>query len=174
MTEAGYGALKALKAANPEMSHTEIVSAALIAMATNSAFQQPIQPKRIGKESLLILGGIVADAEAALTDTFRKIIRAKIDPVKKASLAEDVDTQLLQFKELRQTICREAGIPLSSSLTTDAAVAIEALREKKQETSLKYYQESYGNIIQLLERYRLDTFVPPEPPEQSLTTDFNP
>lgn len=161
MTDAGYGALKALKAANPEMSHTQIVSAALIAMAGQTAYMPPIQLRRIATEELLIMAGIVADAEAALKTTFRNIIRAKIDPAKKASLAEEIEMDLRKLRQLRRTICRIAGIPLNASYDLDANDLIEELTEKMESAS-SLIQIRYRTGIEILAAYTCS--VEEEPP----------
>ncbi len=144
------------------LSFKEILKVALRALHDKLAFLKPIRLKRLCSESLRTLAGIIAQIEKSANGILRQIILAKIDPVKKAELADKLDNEIAKFQTLRRTISREAGIPLTQSLTADAKLAIIALEEKKQETTEESHQISYSNIIELLKRYQLDTYEPDE------------
>jgi hypothetical protein len=159
--------------AETKMSFKAILKDALRAWHDKLAYLQPLHLKRLSSESLRTLGGRVAEIEQSANKILRKIILARIDPAKKAELADMLDDEIIKLQDLRRTMSREAGIPLTHRLTTDVVLAIGALNEKKQETSLKSDQESYDNVIQLLERYRLDTYEPPEPPKEAIEDNHN-
>ena len=148
--------------AETKLSFTAILRAALRAWHDKLAYLQPIRLKRLCSVSLRTLAGIVAEAEKCANQILRQIILARIDPVKKAELADKLDDEIVKLQSLRRTISREAGIPVTHSLTTDAKLAIVALEEKKQETTEKSVQDSYNNVIQVLKRYQLDTYELPE------------
>ena len=153
--------LYAIKA-ETQLSFKQILKAALRALHDKLAYLKPISLKRLCSESLRTLAGILAQIEKSANGILRQIILAKIDPVKKAELADKLDCEIIELQTLRRTISREAGIPLTQCLTTDAKLAIIALEEKKQETAEKSDQISYSNIIELLKRYQLDTYEPDE------------
>lgn len=151
--------------AETKMSFLDIIKHALRAWGEKLAFARPMYFRRLSRESLRIMTGLAADVENAIHKSIRKIMKTRIDPALKIEAVEELHNESSEWKKLRQIMSKEAGIPITPDITTDINLAIGALIEKKEESNHKSVQNSYDNVIQILERYRLETFDAPENPE---------
>lgn len=152
-TDAGFAALQAIEAANPEMTRTDIFSNALKLLAGHIAHLPPIQLSRLDKETLITLAGVAAKRGKTYKEIFRKIILAELDDEEKAKHVAALDTEIQKLRDDRLTLCRMAGMPISHDLTSNMVIAIGELMNLKKEKSQKSYQNAFDDAIQILSAF---------------------
>jgi hypothetical protein len=152
----GFAALRALEAEMPDQTRVQIVSNVLRAMAGQTALLTPIHLRRLSKDDLLLLAGQIADSEAMLKEILRKIIRARIDPVKKEELVDELLSEIKEQQELRRQVCRMTGIPISHDTNANVRITIKKLIEEKNATSSKSIQNAYEDAIQILSVFTVE------------------
>lgn len=157
--------------AETKMTFVAIIKAALRAWSDKLAFARPMYFRRLSRQSLRIMAGTAAEVEKAIDKSIMKIMRTRINPALKVEVIAEIQNEGNEWKQLRQLMYREAGIPISTTLSTDLDLAIGTLQMEKEASPIKQVQNSYENIIRLLERYRLETFEDPEDPNNPLSPD---
>jgi hypothetical protein len=161
-TEAGYAALLAIEAANPEMTRSQIFSNALQMLAGHIAYLPPIQLARLDKETLITMAGVPAKWEAKCKLIIRKITLAELDDEEKAKQVAALETELQHLRDERLILCRLASIPISHDLTTDMDLVIGTLMERQ--TTSKGFRAAIDNAIQVLSAYKVVPMAPPVAP----------
>lgn len=158
--------------AETKLTFLAIIKAALRAWHDKLAYMRPMYFRRLSRQSLRIMSGVTANVETAIHEIIITLVRARMNPAKIDGLIEELRDELDKFKELRRTISREAGIPVTSYLTnnfdmdnSDIDFCVEALMRKKMATTSKEIQNSYDKGIQHFERCRPETFDAPENPD---------
>jgi hypothetical protein len=83
--------------AETHLSFKQIMKVALRAFHDKLAFLKPTRLKRLCSESLRTLAGIISQIEKSANGILRQIILAKIDPVKKAKLADKLENEIAEL-----------------------------------------------------------------------------
>ncbi len=149
----GFAALRALETEMPDQTRVQIVSNALKAMAGQTALLTPIHLRRLSKDDLLLLSGQIADSETMLKEILRKIIRAKIEPVKKAELVDELLSEIKKQQELRRQVCRMTAIPITHELPAQVRISITGLMKLLLESKSVSEREAYEAGIKVLSAY---------------------
>ena len=152
----GFAALLALEAEMPDQTRVQIVSNALKAMAGQTALLTPIHLRRLSKDDLLLLSGQIADSETLLKEILRKIIRAKIEPVKKAVFVDELLSKISKQQELRRQVCRMITIPITHELPAQVRITISTLLKLILESKSVSDQQAYQAGINVLSAYTED------------------
>jgi hypothetical protein len=149
----GFAALRALETEMPDQTRVQIVSNALKAMAGQTALLTPIHLRRLSTDDLLLLSGQIADSETMLKEILRKIIRAKIDPVKKAELVDELLSEISKQQGMRRQVCRMITIPITHELPAQVRTTIAALVKLILESKSATDQKAYEASINVLSAY---------------------